>query len=128
MLPIPDWHACKPLSQEGRRDRRVARSDGVRPWSVRDGWITRAPPTGVIRIAARSRDMSAQKRTCHPPRLMIRIRFYLSAFTTPSPMVAGLSETVMPASRRALIFETAVPSPPEMIAPACPMRLPGGAV
>ena len=114
MLPIPDWHACKPLSQEGRRDRRVARSDGVRPWSVRDGWITRAPATGVIRIAARSQDMSAHKRTCHPADRSL----YFSAFTAASPMVAGLSETVMPASRRALIFEAAVPSPPEMIAPA----------
>lgn len=39
-------------------------------------------------------------------------------FATASPSVAGLSLTVMPASRRAAILLWAVPSPPEMIAPA----------
>ncbi len=44
------------------------------------------------------------------------------------PMSAGLSATSMPAASRAAIFSAAVPLPPEMIAPAWPMRLPGGAV
>ncbi len=43
-------------------------------------------------------------------------------------MSAGLSATSMPAALRAASFSAAVPLPPEMIAPAWPMRLPGGAV
>ncbi len=43
-------------------------------------------------------------------------------------MSDGVSATIAPASRRAAIFSDAVPIPPEMMAPACPMRLPGGAV
>ena len=50
------------------------------------------------------------------------------ARTTASPMSAGLSATSMPASSRAATFSAAVPLPPEMMAPAWPMRLPGGAV
>ena len=34
----------------------------------------------------------------------------------------------MPAASKALIFSAAVPCPPEIMAPACPMRRPGGAV
>ena len=43
-------------------------------------------------------------------------------------MSAGLSATAMPAALSAAFFSSAVPLPPEMIAPAWPMRLPGGAV
>ena len=44
------------------------------------------------------------------------------------PIIAGESVTWIPASLIALIFDCAVPLPPEMIAPACPILLPGGAV
>ena len=44
------------------------------------------------------------------------------------PMSAGLFTTVTPAASSAAIFSAAVPLPPEMIAPAWPMRRPGGAV
>src|SRR6185436_5247843 len=44
------------------------------------------------------------------------------------PSAAGLGETTMPADFIASIFDPAPPLPPEMIAPACPMRRPGGAV
>ena len=40
----------------------------------------------------------------------------------------GRSTTRTPAASRAAIFSAAVPEPPEMMAPAWPMRLPGGAV
>src|SRR5439155_8947144 len=50
------------------------------------------------------------------------------AFAIVSPMVAGLSATWIPADFMAAIFDSAVPSPPEMMAPACPILLPGGAV
>jgi hypothetical protein len=45
-----------------------------------------------------------------------------------SPISAGEEQTVMPASSMALILSDALPEPPEMIAPAWPMRRPGGAV
>ena len=43
-------------------------------------------------------------------------------------MSAGLFTTVTPAAVSAAIFSAAVPLPPAMIAPAWPMRRPGGAV
>ncbi len=43
-------------------------------------------------------------------------------------MSAGLLATRIPASSRAAILSSALPEPPEMIAPAWPIRLPGGAV
>src|SRR5882724_7292880 len=44
------------------------------------------------------------------------------------PSLAGDGETVIPADSMAAVFEPASPLPPEMIAPAWPMRRPGGAV
>ena len=44
------------------------------------------------------------------------------------PCAAGVVAMAMPASRMAAIFSAAVPLPPLMMAPAWPMRLPGGAV
>ena len=41
---------------------------------------------------------------------------------------AGDGATLTPAASSAAILSVAVPLPPEMIAPAWPMRLPGGAV
>ena len=43
-------------------------------------------------------------------------------------MSAGLLTVTMPAASRARIFSAAVPLPPAMMAPAWPMRRPGGAV
>src|SRR5579863_5568223 len=45
-----------------------------------------------------------------------------------SPISAGDEQTVIPASCIALILSFAAPDPPEIIAPAWPMRRPGGAV
>src|SRR5215831_3659209 len=47
---------------------------------------------------------------------------------TVSPRVAGVGHTVMPAASMAAILSLALPLPPAMIAPAWPMRRPGGAV
>ncbi len=44
------------------------------------------------------------------------------------PMSASERTVLTPASSRAANFSSAVPLPPEMIAPAWPMRLPAGAV
>src|SRR5262249_58776747 len=56
----------------------------------------------------------------------------LPAFRRTSCMVApsraGLGDSVTRAASSAAIFSAAVPLPPAMIAPACPMRLPLGAV
>lgn len=44
------------------------------------------------------------------------------------PISAGFFVTLMPQASITASFSCAVPFPPEMIAPAWPMRLPGGAV
>merc|ERR1719309_393478 len=48
--------------------------------------------------------------------------------TSSVPICAGLGVTVTPAASSAAIFVPAVPFPPLMIAPACPILRPGGAV
>src|SRR5262245_27862441 len=63
-----------------------------------------------------------------PERAAYARRFAAMARCIAVPMSAGLSATTTPASSSAATFSRAVPLPPEMIAPACPMRLPGGAV
>lgn len=45
-----------------------------------------------------------------------------------APIWAGDLLIVTPADSKALILSVAVPLPPAMMAPACPIRLPGGAV
>ena len=45
-----------------------------------------------------------------------------------SPILDGLLTTLIPLASRHAIFDFASPLPPEMIAPACPILLPGGAV
>ena len=51
-----------------------------------------------------------------------------SSATIVAPISAGLRATRTPAASNAAILSAAVPRPPAMIAPACPMRRPGGAV
>src|SRR5579871_5021447 len=58
-------------------------------------------------------------QSCHFP-------FNISLKVLPSR--AGEGETRMPAASIAAILSSAPPLPPEMIAPAWPMRRPGGAV
>ena len=50
------------------------------------------------------------------------------AFSISSPKAAGESATLMPAERMAWTLNSAVSWPPEITAPAWPMRRPGGAV
>ena len=57
-----------------------------------------------------------------------RASSHFSRFFNASPMSAGLWTTVTPAAVNACIFSSAVPCPPAMIAPAWPIRRPGGAV
>src|SRR5215207_1167803 len=51
-----------------------------------------------------------------------------STSTKVLPRRAGEGETVMPAASMAAVLSSAPPLPPEMIAPAWPIRRPGGAV
>src|SRR4026207_1462879 len=70
--------------------------------------------------------------------MMVRVRwtaiaespypFLPTTRATVVPMSAGLLTVVMPAASIAAIFSAAVPLPPAMMAPAWPMRRPGGAV
>src|SRR4051812_29320717 len=60
-------------------------------------------------------------------RLLYFFRFCI-ALCTACPMSAGLAATSMLAAARAATFSAAVPLPPLMIAPAWPIRRPGGAV
>ncbi len=53
---------------------------------------------------------------------------YASSFASVVPISAGVGATAMFAALSAAILSDAAPEPPEMMAPACPMRLPGGAV
>src|SRR6185503_20323845 len=73
------------------------------------------------RMAARDRgdDRAAGAR---------RRRDYFSTDLRSFPISAGLRVTRMPHSSITASFSCAVPLPPEMIAPACPIRFPGGAV
>src|SRR5438034_9689321 len=53
---------------------------------------------------------------------------YLSMDFRVLPISAGLRVTLMPHSSMTTSFSCAVPLPPETMAPAWPMRFPGGAV
>src|SRR5256885_16037660 len=57
-----------------------------------------------------------------------RIADYFSTDLSVLPISAGLRVVLMPHSSITASFSWAVPLPPEMMAPAWPMRLPGGAV
>src|SRR6185436_6943219 len=57
-----------------------------------------------------------------------RFDYPFNTSTSVLPSRAGEGETLMPADSIAAIFDSASPLPPAMIAPACPMRRPGGAV
>jgi hypothetical protein len=57
----------------------------------------------------------------------ISTRFHIASFRSLATSL-GFSATAIPASFIALIFAAAVPELPLMIAPAWPIRFPGGAV
>jgi hypothetical protein len=54
--------------------------------------------------------------------------FFFSTFAIVAPISAGVCTTVIPHSAMIFIFAAAVSSAPPMIAPACPIRRPAGAV
>src|SRR5450759_5210867 len=58
----------------------------------------------------------------------LRLNQDFSTSTRVFPIRAGDGDTLIPADSIAAILDSASPLPPEMMAPAWPMRRPGGAV
>jgi hypothetical protein len=65
--------------------------------------------------------------TCGATFLSVFLAVILSRIAIAAPSSAGERTVVIPAASSATNFAAAVPFPPATIAPACPMRLPGGA-
>src|SRR5215831_1919820 len=66
---------------------------------------------------------------CKDYKTTIKGCFYpFSTSTRVLPSLAGEGETLIPAASMAAILDSASPLPPAMMAPACPIRRPGGAV
>ena len=57
-----------------------------------------------------------------------RAIYFFNTFAIVDPISAGVCTTVIPHSAMIFILAAAVSSAPPIIAPACPIRLPGGAV
>ena len=53
---------------------------------------------------------------------------FLKSSAIASPILDGLFTTLIPLASRQAILDLASPFPPEIMAPACPILLPGGAV
>ena len=70
----------------------------------------------------------AQQPHCHLQTTMKRQQHQENSFFMVTPICAGDREMVTLAASKAVILSVAVPLPPEMMAPAWPIRLPGGAV
>src|SRR5262249_51784562 len=127
----------------------VGFNDGKRALQCLHSWFV--APVRALNISRCSLGQAPRSGWAHPNNsaisassavnffVCVRVRSVSSAranqtFTAPIrssrvwAIMAGDFATAMPADSRALIFSAAVPCPPEMIAPAWPMRRPGGAV
>lgn len=89
-------------------------------------WLLLKPETHAG--AGRKRRIAPIERMGSNPREIRGQRFCCIAWTTASAILAGVGATTIPAASRAATFSEAVPLPPLMIAPAWPIRFPGGAV
>ena len=97
-------------------------------------------PGGTLSSQARSASSVSPKLNSPPPRRASQPAWYSSMLRAPAPLrpqrLRHRLAQLAPASRPrgcpaafiASIFSAAVPLPPEMMAPAWPMRRPGGAV
>ena len=77
-------------------------------------------------LHAASRATTTAATAAHPAIVVGQSFATMSAMS--SPHSVGFRPTLAPASRSASIFAAAVPLPPETMAPAWPIFLPGGAV
>src|SRR6188768_316749 len=80
-------------------------------------------------LAARRARAAYREGLCarREPLLLVGVRYFSRLFRV-VPMSLGVGATRTPAASSAAILSLAAPLPPLMIAPAWPMRLPGGAV
>src|SRR3989441_2909145 len=83
---------------------------------------------GDDRLNQEQQEGGKEDRRCVRQGRQQRETDYLSMDFRVLPISAGLRVTLMPHSSMTASFSCAVPLPPEMMAPAWPMRLPGGAV
>jgi hypothetical protein len=97
-----------------RRGQRVPCSLGTFSWACKRKYLARQGDTGdSVQYIDSARGLQDQPAI---------------ACCMAMPISAGERTTVTPAASRASILAAAVPWPPLMMAPAWPMRLPGGAV
>src|SRR2546426_6828163 len=134
VLPFEDHQDDRPLGHESRqaREERPLAVHGVKPLGLlaRELGHLERLHTQARRLDAP--DDLADQGARHSIRLDDRESLLGHGLprtrATVSPISAGLTTTSSPARRIASIFSAAVPFPPEMIAPACPIRRPAGAV
>src|SRR5439155_12672165 len=86
-----------------------------------------APLRLSARSALASQAGNVHHRLCSHRFALAKLQRFIAASMV-LPSAAGEFATRMPALFMASILATAVPLPPEMISPACPMRRPGAAV
>src|SRR5882672_490146 len=108
-------------------DAEIEMSSGV-AWRRGDGLavpLARLPqPSRILRpIALGDQRVGEGVRAGHVPQ-----RRYFSTDLSSLPISAGFFVVLIPHSSITASFSCAVPFPPEMMAPAWPMRFPGGAV
>ncbi len=82
--------------------------------------------TGGIRQDSKAKTFSSTASVNYTPKS--GAESHPRIFAIASPIYAGDSTTVAPAASSALFFSDASPALPVIMAPACPIRLPGGAV
>src|ERR1700694_4546265 len=111
---------------EGKGGVRVlARHDGVLVIRLARGKRRSANPGATDQ---RYRGPFTLSRSNVRPEKNQELNYDFNFSTSVLPRRAGDGDTVIPADSIAAVLEPASPLPPEMMAPACPMRRPGGAV
>src|SRR2546429_639456 len=108
--------------------------EGKRCAALANSLTKKAPYKGLGAESGEKREPASDIDTAVVDRLKALVPegalpFYLrSSSAKVLPKRAGDGETLMPAASMAAILLSASPLPPEMMAPAWPMRRPGGAV
>src|SRR6266478_6987670 len=90
--------------------------------------MPRPTASGLIRARVRSTDKIESSKDFDAPAARRQHYDYFNADATVEPRSAGVSTQRIPAAAMAAYLSLAVPWPPLMMAPAWPIRRPGGAV
>jgi len=88
----------------------------------------RAARPDIYQAFTKNRRAQMQRARSGGPFGKSRDSLYYSSDFIAAPRSAGDRTVLTPAASSAVNFSSAVPLPPEMMAPAWPMRLPAGAV